>query len=225
MNARDAILGRIKQSLARPSPEPHWLHEPTNFTNPPTHFDFPPDEPAALKTRLRKELAELLGEYYEPKDVADASAWFQQQGFRRLLAADSPRLLPVLEKIPGVDWIKPNQEYHSGWELADCGVTPALFVVAESATAMVAADFAGRAISVLPPTHVVVATEEDLVPSLEAGFQRIRQRYPNGLPSAMSWITGPSRTADIEKILVLGAHGPKRLAVMILPAGSLPPLQ
>jgi L-lactate dehydrogenase complex protein LldG len=45
------------------------------------------------------------------------------------------------------------------------------------------------------------------------------------LPSTLSVVTGPSRTADIEKILVLGAHGPKRLVVLMLPEGSLPALE
>ena len=70
-------------------------------------------------------------------------------------------------------------------------------------------------LSVLPPTHYVVATRGQLVPDLDAAFAILRAR--GALPSAVSFVSGPSRTADIEKILVLGAHGPRRLAIVLLP--------
>jgi len=78
--------------------------------------------------------------------------------------------------------------------------------------------------SVLPPVHVVVATMDQLLTDLDAAVKFVRKRYGDQLPSTLSVVTGPSRTADIEKILVLGAHGPKRLVVLMLPEGSLPPL-
>jgi L-lactate dehydrogenase complex protein LldG len=71
----------------------------------------------------------------------------------------------------------------------------------------------GRALSVLPPVHLVLARRDQLVPDLPAAFARLRQRHGGRWPSAVTMITGPSRTADIEKILVMGAHGPKRLVV------------
>ena len=73
----------------------------------------------------------------------------------------------------------------------------------------------GRALSVLPPHHVVVATREQIVPDLPAAYALLRQRYATNWPSFISFITGPSRTGDIERILVLGAHGPKRLTVFL----------
>ena len=89
----------------------------------------------------------------------------------------------------------------------DCLVaqTGSIFVSTRSA--------GGRALSVLPPVHLVIARREQLVPDLPAAFALLRQRYGDHWPSAISLITGPSRTADIEKILVMGAHGPKRLAL------------
>jgi L-lactate dehydrogenase complex protein LldG len=71
----------------------------------------------------------------------------------------------------------------------------------------------GRALSVLPPTHLVIARREQIVPDLATAMAFLRERYDKHWPSALSVITGPSRTADIEKILVMGAHGPKRLAL------------
>jgi L-lactate dehydrogenase complex protein LldG len=58
---------------------------------------------------------------------------------------------------------------------------------------------------------VVIGFSTQLVPDLQQAFQRLRQKYGNKIPSMISVITGPSRTADIEKTLVIGAHGPRNL--------------
>lgn len=71
----------------------------------------------------------------------------------------------------------------------------------------------GRAASVLPEVHNVIARRDQIVPDLPAAFALLRQRYGKRWPSTLTLITGPSRTADIEKILVKGAHGPKRLGL------------
>ena len=96
-----------------------------------------------------------------------------------------------------------------GWSVTGCdclvAMTGSIFVSTRSAN--------GRAASVLPEKHLVVARREQIVPDLAAAFGLLRQRYGSRWPSAMSLITGPSRTADIEKTLVMGAHGPKRLAL------------
>lgn len=55
-----------------------------------------------------------------------------------------------------------------------------------------------------------------MVPDLTAAFEHVKQKYGTKFPSFISFITGPSRTGDIERILVLGAHGPKRLTVILL---------
>ena len=72
----------------------------------------------------------------------------------------------------------------------------------------------GRALSVLPPHHVVVARREQLLRDLPEAFSLLKDRYAPNYPSFISFITGPSRTGDIERILVLGAHGPKKLTIL-----------
>jgi L-lactate dehydrogenase complex protein LldG len=67
----------------------------------------------------------------------------------------------------------------------------------------------------VPDCHIVYAKIDQLVPDLESALALVQD---HGLPSRNSYvglITGSSRTADIEKILVLGAHGPRRLAVVL----------
>jgi len=97
---------------------------------------------------------------------------------------------------------------------ADIGVTGCDCLVAQTGSIVVSTRASGgRALSVLPPVHLVVARRDQIVPDLAAAFTLLRQRYDGHWPSALSLVTGPSRTSDIEKVLVLGAHGPKRLAV------------
>ena len=64
--------------------------------------------------------------------------------------------------------------------------------------------------------NVVLARREQLVADLPAAFELLKQKYAANYPSMISFITGPSRTGDIERILVLGAHGPKRLTIFLI---------
>jgi len=104
-------------------------------------------------------------------------------------------------------------------ELAQCdaGITECDALIAQTGTVLVTSRSAGgRALSCLPPHHVVVARREQLVPDLPAAFALLKSKYSGGFPSMISFITGPSRTGDIERILVLGAHGPKRLTILCI---------
>lgn len=99
-------------------------------------------------------------------------------------------------------------------ERCDVGITECEALVAQTGSVLVTAKSSGgRALSVLPPHHVVVARREQMLPDLTAALSLLREKYGDDFPSMMSFITGPSRTGDIERILVLGAHGPKRLTV------------
>jgi L-lactate dehydrogenase complex protein LldG len=64
--------------------------------------------------------------------------------------------------------------------------------------------------------HVVVATLDQIVPTLGDALHLAKDRHAGRMPSMLSFITGPSRTGDIERILVLGAHGPKELIVILI---------
>jgi len=72
-------------------------------------------------------------------------------------------------------------------------------------------------LSFLPDTHVVVVQADDIVGDYETLWRRLRERHGAGaMPRTVNWITGPSRSADIEQTLILGAHGPRRLHVIVV---------
>ena len=104
-------------------------------------------------------------------------------------------------------------------EMSHCEaiITGCEALIAETGSILVSsAGPAGRKAFVSGDTHIVVAFPGQLFQDLRSAFDFLLGRYENEIPSMISVITGPSRTADIEKTLILGAHGPKLLYVLIL---------
>lgn len=99
----------------------------------------------------------------------------------------------------------------------EVGITGCEFLIAHTGSVMVSsAQKGGRQMFVYPPIHIVIAHKNQLVGYLEEAYIGIREKYKEDFPSQIALITGPSRTADIEKTLVLGAHGPRELRVFLV---------
>jgi L-lactate dehydrogenase complex protein LldG len=97
------------------------------------------------------------------------------------------------------------------------GITRCEYLIARLGTVMVSSRLSpGRKITVYPDIHLVVGFSSQLVPDLKQALAAIRSKYRDQYPSMISLISGPSRTADIEKTLVMGAHGPKELYVFLI---------
>ena len=221
-SARNAILSRVRQALRTPSPEPHWAHEPVKSG---AVFPLPEENERARRARFRDEFAAIQGEWLEADSVEAGQQlfadWWNRQEWTSALVMESPGFRRFFEGRGGITWVSEDSAFEESWASLDVGVTAAESLVCESGSIIVSSMLCGRATSVLPPVHVVLATADQLVPDLETALVRLGSRYPERFPSSVSCISGPSRTADIEKILVLGAHGPKRLIVLLLPAGAL----
>ena len=123
---------------------------------------------------------------------------------------------PVLQDIL-TRYDYPFFETDKDFDQAEVGMTLCESLIARNGSILLSsAGMAGRRLSIYPPVHIVLAYTSQLVPDLKDGFKLIKTKYGNQLPSMISTVTGPSRTADIEKTLVLGAHGPKELFVFLL---------
>jgi L-lactate dehydrogenase complex protein LldG len=97
------------------------------------------------------------------------------------------------------------------------GITACEYLIARLGSVMVSSEqSSGRRMNVFPEIHLVYARASQLVPDLKHALKGIKEKYGKDLPSMISLITGPSRTADIEKTLVMGAHGPKELYVFMV---------
>jgi len=94
-------------------------------------------------------------------------------------------------------------------------ITLAESLVAATGSVFVSAGCGGRGATIVAPVHIVVATVSQLAPTLETALQWLKERGTSTRNSMVTLVTGPSRTGDIEKIIVMGAHGPQRLIVVL----------
>jgi L-lactate dehydrogenase complex protein LldG len=101
----------------------------------------------------------------------------------------------------------------------DVSVTGCECLVARTGSVvMSAAQQSGRVTSVYAPVHICIAFTDQLVYDVKDALQLIKEKYGSKLPSLITFATGPSRTADIEKTLVVGVHGPKETYVFLVEA-------
>jgi L-lactate dehydrogenase complex protein LldG len=111
----------------------------------------------------------------------------------------------------------PYFETDKDFDQAQVGFTLCEALIARNGSILLSnANMAGRRLSIYPPVHIVLAYTSQLVGDMKDGFKLLKNKYGRQLPSMITAVTGPSRTADIEKTLVLGAHGPKELFVFLL---------
>ena len=97
---------------------------------------------------------------------------------------------------------------------AGCGITSADYALAQTGTLATFASSEARLVSLLPPCHIAVFQASSILPSLDDLLLRIPR--PGEQSSSLVFITGPSRTADIEMLLVRGVHGPGEIHAVIL---------
>ena len=100
---------------------------------------------------------------------------------------------------------------------ADAAITTCEALVARTGTIIMStAQKSGRTTSVYAEIHICIAFTDQLVYDVKDGLQLIKERYAGRMPSLVTFATGPSRTADIEKTLVVGVHGPKEVYVFLV---------
>ncbi len=211
-SARDAILGRLARTLGHASsadapavtqrlhahargPQPQWLE--------------------ATRARFLAKLGAVAATHAEvaaPAAIAGAvAAYVAAQGLpQRLVVAPHP-LLAALAWPAGweVACRRAEGDDRSSLAVAFCGI-------AETGSLMLlSAPDSPTTLNFLPDDFLCVLPEERIVPRLEDAWALLRAER-GGLPRAVNFITGPSRTADVEQTIQLGAHGPRRLHVLLL---------
>ena len=220
MSERDPIFARIREALTASAPKPGTPHAADRPSPKSVHAVLPAtgmtfEENVEL---FRRNALELKAAFHWVADANELAAQLVQlrdaEGWKHVAAhpgeltdaACRALRLPVCLASPGYDL--------NAMERCDAGISECDALVAQTGSVVVTSRSAGgRALSVLPPHHVVIARRDQLVAGLPEAFALLQSKYGANYPSMMSFITGPSRTGDIERILVLGAHGPKKLTV------------
>lgn len=215
MSSRDAILSRIRKSLAgepdRPLPP---IPEVWPIENPPVE---------KLVERFTTELEAIAGEVQRSATMEEASrkliALMDELGAERIGRTDHALCEELTAELPGERFIV-GQDDPDPKELArlPAGLVAADTLLADTGSSMIAcATPHHRLMCYLPPVSIVVAKTDQLAEHLPAAWDGIAARAAGpALRGEFVLITGPSRTADIEKILILGVHGPKRLIVLLV---------
>jgi len=224
MTNREIILGRVREALKVAAPHPvlrdslaaapaatpqKWL-PPVGQTME-AQIELFRQNAEALKVEFRV-CANVTEAIQHVKKLAAAGGWKKIGRQRGELTDPVARELSLLEV--------PTDRGYAVDDLESCGaaLTECEALVAQTGSVLVSAPSAGgRALSVLPPHHVVLARRNQMVPDLTTALLRVQEKFKDRWPSFLSFISGPSRTGDIERILVLGAHGPKKLTILLLP--------
>lgn len=237
--AREAILGRVREALQQPAPVPHFSsHDappPTDAAGHPALNILPEaaarpwlpdggDSPEASLRLLAENLEKLRAVLVRVDDLSAAAAYLaglaREKDWQRVAWHANGLVEAAIAELPcathRVD--DPTAAFDKSLlETCDAGVTTCECLVAQTGSILVSsATCGGRSLSILPHVHVVIATVDQVLPTLADALHAARERHAGALPSMLSFITGPSRTGDIERILVLGAHGPKELFVILV---------
>jgi L-lactate dehydrogenase complex protein LldG len=206
---RERVLARIRSALKMPAP----FHQ---AAVPPGPVFAPVGDPLA---RFQRECAANSTELIVVSNTQDA-----RNALRTVLAAipageiyvqEEPRVRRVLQDGDAgrsVAWSNagpPNESSQATITTAEC-------LVASTGSILIVSSGAGRGASVVAPVHIVLASEAQLERDLAAALARVKHRELQEQNSCLFLITGSSRTADIEKMLVLGAHGPRRVVVILV---------
>ncbi|MEE8523055.1 MAG: lactate utilization protein [Thermoanaerobaculia bacterium] len=224
MIERDTFLATVRESLERGTrPGDQRPEAPAPYR--------PPAAPAA-EERIRSlihELEAVGGIVHHAASSSEARTRvveiLRERDVRSIVRGNTSRMKeldldPVLQaagiEVTVCDGRRgtPREELRQAALAADAGVCSADFGVAETGTlALLARPGQGRSISLLPPLHVAVLDAGDVVQELAELFEKTTER---GIPSALTLITGPSRTGDIELVLTIGVHGPGELHLVLM---------
>ncbi len=205
-NARENILNRIKQALKQPVPVPFPASEGNEFLFQPADQD--------LEIIFAENFTQLQGRFSycanEAELAVQLNALAAQRKWSKVYCVEPDLKAILLEKgFANTD----------ATDLASCdaSITYCEQLVARTGSLLLSSGQAsGRTVSVYAPVHICVAYTDQLVYDIADGIHGLIDRYRLNLPSLITLASGPSRTADIEKTLVVGVHGPKEVFCFLL---------
>ncbi|HXA02689.1 MAG TPA: lactate utilization protein [Cytophagaceae bacterium] len=205
--SREKILKKVRKALLtrKPTvPEPDFNSE-----------IFTKDPEKDLSVIFAENFVKAKGEFIYCEDLTDfensISSLVKIRGLEKIFLLE-----PVLEemllkaRIP----VSNTEENFLG---SNIGITSCESLVARTGSLIVSSkNPGGRRIGIYPPVHIVIAYTSQIVEDIKDGLSAIKKKYNGAMPSMISLVTGPSRTSDIEKTLVMGAHGPKELILFLI---------
>jgi L-lactate dehydrogenase complex protein LldG len=199
--AKENILKKIRKALSNPVPLPFPQSEGVNSVFQPAADD--------LEVIFAQEFTQLQGKFAFCVDEKD----MVQQLLQLIAEKKWTKIYCSTDK-----W-KDSFSNTNDLPGCDASVTDCEFLVARTGTiVMSAAQQSGRTVSVYAPVHICIAYTSQLLYDVKDALQSVKEKYSGNIPSLITFATGPSRTADIEKTLVTGVHGPKEVYCFLVEA-------
>lgn len=205
-SSRDNILNRIKQALKKQVPVPFPESESNSFPFQPLTQE--------LEIEFAENFTKLQGRFSFCANEAELAVQLNllaaQRKWSKILCVEEDLKTTLIEK--GFTNI-------SSTNLADCeaSITYCEQLIARTGSLLLSSGQpSGRTVSVYAPVHICVAYTNQLVYDISDGLNGILDKYRLELPSLITLASGPSRTADIEKTLVVGVHGPKEVFCFLI---------
>ena len=209
--SRDNVLHRIRTALGRSAGQA--VADP-----PPVRIRIPDVDMEKRISTMLAAIEALAGKTYRAATPADARAFVAAaiEG-KSAVASNAPFLAECgIATLAGVrSGIADREELRELCAAADVGITSADYALADTGSlVMIASPSEARLVSLLPPAHIAVVPRGRILTGLDELFTILPN--PADTTSSMVLITGPSRTADIEQILVRGVHGPGQITVVVV---------
>ncbi|MCS3799748.1 lactate utilization protein C [Niastella sp. OAS944] len=204
--AKENILKKIRKALNNSTPLPFPQSEGSSSVYQPSKQD--------LELEFAQRFTSLQGKFVfcmnhkelaaQLNMIATNNKWdkiyCREEGLRKILAENQF-----------------TNYSHNDLASCDTAITTCEWLVARTGSiVMSAAQESGRTVSVYAPIHICIAYTSQLVYDVKDALLKAREKYAGNLPSLITFATGPSRTADIEKTLVVGIHGPKEVYVFLV---------
>jgi L-lactate dehydrogenase complex protein LldG len=205
-SSKEKILKKIREALSNPVPLPFPKSEGTNYVFQPQMDD--------LEILFAEEFTKLLGRFAFCMSEKD-----MKLQLRELVAEKKWKNIYCVEEdllkiIDGEGSLNLNKS-----TLADCdaAITSCKFLIARTgAIVMTSGQQSGRTVSAYAPVHICIAWINQLVYDTRDALKLLKAGGNDNIPSFITFAAGPSRTADIEKTLVVGVHGPKEVYLFLI---------
>jgi L-lactate dehydrogenase complex protein LldG len=204
--SKENILKRIRKALSHSTPLPFPQSEMNQAVFSPAQQE--------LELEFAEQFTRLQGKFSYCLDqqelAAQLNSLIENQQWKKIYCRE--------EKLKDV-LLQKGFDKFSADELKDCDVsiTGCEALVARTGSIMMStAQPSGRTVSVYAPVHICIAYTGQLVYDIKDALQLVKEKYRSRLPSLITFATGPSRTADIEKTLVVGVHGPKEVYLFLV---------
>ena len=204
--AKENILKKIRQALSHSTPLPFPQSEGNSSVFHPSRQE--------LEVEFAEQFTKLQGKFIfcvnHQELVAQLQVLINHLSYKNIFCREK-KLQSVLH------------EHHfdlfseEGLSNCDAAITSCELLIARTGSIiMSSAQQSGRTTSVYAPVHICIAYTKQLVYDIRDGLQILKEKYQDHYPSLITFATGPSRTADIEKTLVVGVHGPKEVYVFLV---------